>query len=76
MKTEITGIPSSIKGDYEVNVIKYVDSNGIEKSYDSIGSIIQEAGTYTIQIQPNEAFGSMDGRRSAYNDGYGKQNGD
>lgn len=56
-ETEITGIPSSIKGDYEVNVIKYVDSNGIEKSYDSIGSIIQEAGTYTIQIQPNEAFG-------------------
>lgn len=56
-ETEITGIPSAIKDDYEINVTKYVDSNGIEKSYSSIGSIIQEAGVYTIQIQPNEAFG-------------------
>jgi hypothetical protein len=56
-ETEITGIPTAIKGDYEVEVTKYVDSNGVEKSYSSIGSIIQEAGIYTIQIQPNEAFG-------------------
>lgn len=56
-ETEITGIPSAIKGDYEVKVTHYEDSNGVEKDYVSIGSIIQEAGTYTIQIQPNEAFG-------------------
>lgn len=59
-ETEITGIPLAIKGDYDVKVTRYVDSNGIEKSYSSIGSIIQEAGTYTIQIQPNEDFGEWD----------------
>ncbi|MDE5655408.1 MAG: hypothetical protein K2I46_07405 [Clostridia bacterium] len=59
-ETEITGIPLAIKNDYDVKVTRYVDSEGIEKSYSSIGSLIQEAGVYTIQIQPNEAFGEWD----------------
>ncbi|MDE6362411.1 MAG: hypothetical protein K2L53_05475, partial [Clostridia bacterium] len=61
-ETEITGIPLAIQGDYTVEVTHYVDSNGIEKDYSSIGSLIQEAGIYTIQVQPNVKYGEWDAK--------------
>lgn len=61
-ETEITGIPLEIQGDYTVEVTHYADSNGIEKDYSSIGSLIQEAGIYTIQVQPNVKYGEWDAK--------------
>lgn len=56
---EITGIPSSTINDYTISV-SYVDSNGVAKTYESIGKKIQEAGIYTLQVRPDEKFGEWD----------------
>ncbi|MDE5756190.1 MAG: leucine-rich repeat domain-containing protein [Clostridia bacterium] len=56
----ITGIPESISNNYTVSVTSYVDSSGVAKSYESIGSVVQEAGVYTLEIQPDAYYGEWD----------------
>ncbi|MDE6614296.1 MAG: hypothetical protein K2K24_02185, partial [Clostridia bacterium] len=55
---EITGIPSAILSNYDIQITKYVDSSGAQKTLSSTS--IQDAGVYTIQIKPNAAFGKWD----------------
>ena len=55
---EITGIPTAILNNYDIQITRYEDSSGQEKTLSN--KSIQDAGVYTIQIKPNAAYGQWD----------------
>ncbi|MBD5087065.1 MAG: leucine-rich repeat protein [Clostridiales bacterium] len=55
---EITGIPTEILNNYDIQITSYVDSSGVQKTLSN--KSIQDAGVYTIQIKPNAAYGQWD----------------